>query len=104
VQRFKTKVRTLLIPANIDPWPDVLGKLNSMLRGRSNYFSYGTRRYVCRGVDRYIYERARDFLVRRHKVAGRGFRRFSYKNLYKDGLLRLELERLQRNATPCALQ
>jgi RNA-directed DNA polymerase len=102
VQRFKTKVRTLLVPANIDPWPDVLDKLNSMLRGWSNYFSYGTRRYVCRGVDRYVYERARDFLVRRHKVAGRGSRRFSYKNLYKDGLLRLE--RLPRNATPCALQ
>jgi len=102
VQRFKTKVRTLLVPANIDPWPDVLDKLNSMLRGWSNYFSYGTRRYVCRGVDRYVYERARDFLVRRHKVAGRGSRRFSYESLYKDGLLRLE--RLPRNASPCALQ
>jgi len=102
VQRFKAKVRALLVPANIDPWPDVLDKLNSMLRGWSAYFSYGTRRYICRGVDRYVYERARDFLVRRHKVAGRGSRRFSYESLYKDGLLRLE--RLPRNASPCALQ
>jgi RNA-directed DNA polymerase len=102
VQRFKTKVRTLLVPANINPWPDVLDKLNSMLRGWSNYFSYGTRRYVCRGVDRYVYERARDFLVRRHKVAGRGSCRFSYESLYRDGLLRLE--RLSRNVSPCALQ
>ena len=43
----------------------------------SNYFCHGTRRSAFRGVDRYVYERVRDFLARRHKVAGRGTRRFS---------------------------
>ena len=55
--------------------------LNRSLRGWSNYFSYGTRRSVFRGVDRYVYERVRDFLGR-HKVAGRGTSRFSCEVVY----------------------
>src|ERR1700730_836998 len=64
---------------------------NRSLLGWSNYFSYGTRRSAYRGVDRYVYERVRDFLARRHKVAGRGTRRFSCEVVYGElGLLRLE--------------
>src|ERR1700687_5876565 len=71
------------------------------VRGWSNYFCYGTRRSVFRGVDRYVYERTRDFLARRHKVAGRGTRRFSYDVVYGErGLLRLE--RLPLTASLCA--
>ncbi len=102
MQRFKTKIGNLLVPANTDPWPAVLGELNSALRGWSNYFSHGTRRAAYRAVDRYVYERVRDFLARRHKVAGRGTRRFSCEAAYKLGLLRLE--RLPLNAPPCASQ
>ena len=102
IKRFKTKIGNLLVPANTEPWPEVLDKLNSMLRGWSNYFCYGTRRRQQRGVDRYVYERVRDFLVRRHKVAGRGTRRFSCEAVYRNGLIRLE--RLPLNAPPCALQ
>jgi len=102
VKRFKTKIGNLLTPANTDPWPDVLDQLNSMLRGWSNYFCHGTRRAAYRAVDRYVYERVRDFLARRHKVAGRGTRRFSCEIVYKRGLLRLE--RLPLNAPPCASQ
>jgi RNA-directed DNA polymerase len=91
VQRFKTKVGDLLVPGNNDPWPEVCDTLNSSLSGWSNYFCYGTRRSAFRGVDRYVYERVRDFLARRHKVAGRGTRRFSYGIVYGElGLLRLE--------------
>jgi len=54
-------------------------------------FCYGTRRSAFRGVDRYVYERARNFLARRHKVAGRGTRKFSCDVVYGEhGLLRLE--------------
>jgi RNA-directed DNA polymerase len=102
MQRFKTKIGNLLVPANTDPWPEVLDELNSALRGWSNYFSHGTRRAAYRAVDRYVYERVRDFLARRHKVAGRGTRRFSCETVYKLGLLRLE--RLPLNAPPCASQ
>ena len=97
MQRFKTKVGNLLVPGNNDPWPEVRDTLNRSLSGWSNYFCYGTRRSAFRGVDRYVYERVRDFLARRHKVAGRGTRRFSTEIVYGElGLLRLE--RLPLNA------
>jgi RNA-directed DNA polymerase len=91
VQRLKTTVGSLLVPGNIAPWQEVRDKLNRFLRGWSNYFCYGTRRSAFRSVDRYTYERVRDFLARRHKVAGRGTRRFSCEVVYEElGLLRLE--------------
>src|SRR5947208_1724011 len=77
MQRFKTKVGNLLVPGNHDPWPEVRDTLNSSLLGWSNYFCHGTRRSAFRSVDRYVYERVRDLLARRHKVAGRGTQRFS---------------------------
>jgi hypothetical protein len=59
------------------------------LRGWSNYFCYGTRRSAFRSIDGYAYERVRDFLARRHKVVGRGTRRFSSEVVYGElGLLR----------------
>src|SRR5438445_2981547 len=101
VRRLKTTVGNLLVPGNNDPWWEVRDTLNRPLRGWSNYFSYGTRRSVFRGVDRFVYERVRDFLARRHKVAGRGTRRFSCEVVYGErGLLRLE--RLPFNAPSCA--
>ena len=101
VQRLKATVANLLTPGHTEPWEEVRDTLNRSLRGWSNYFCYGTRRRQQRAVDRYVYERVRDFLVRRHKVAGRGTRRFSCETVYKSGLLRLE--RLPLNAPPCAL-
>jgi len=103
VQRLKTKVGNLLGSGNNEPWVEVRDTLNRSLRGWSNYFSYGTRRSVSRGVDRYVYERVRDFLARRHKVAGRGTHRFSCETVYgKLGLLRLE--RLPQTAPTWALR
>jgi RNA-directed DNA polymerase len=101
VQRLKAKVRDELVPGNNEPWWEVRDTLNRSLRGWSSYFSYGTRRAAFRGVDRYVYERVRDFLARRHKVAGRGTRRFSCEVIYGErGLLRLE--RLPFAAPSCA--
>jgi len=98
IQRFKMKVRRLLAPSNNDPWHEVRDILNRSLLGWSNYFSFGTRSSAVRAVDHYVYERVRDFLARRHKVAGRGTRRFSLEVVYgESGLLRLE--RLPRVAT-----
>jgi RNA-directed DNA polymerase len=101
MQRLKAKVRDLLVSGNHDPWEDIRDPLNRALRGWSNYFSYGTRRSAFRGIDRYVYERVRDFLARRHKVAGRGTKRFSCEVVYGAlGLLRLE--RLPLAAPSCA--
>jgi len=103
VQRLKTTVGNLLVPGNNAPWQEVRDTLNRSLRGWSNYFCYGTRRSAFRSVDRYTYERVRDFLARRHKVPGRGTRRFSYDTVYGElGLLRLE--RLPLAAASCALR
>jgi RNA-directed DNA polymerase len=100
MQRFKTKVGNLLVPGNNDPWPEVCDTLNKSLLGWSNYFCHGTRRSAFRAVDRYVYERVRDFLARRHKVAGRGTRRFSFEVVYGErGLLRLERLPLTDSAT-----
>lgn len=101
MQRLKTKVANLLVPANNDPWPELRDTLNRSLLGWSNYFCVGTRRSAFSGIDRYVYERVRDFLARRHKVARRGTKRFSCEVVYGErGLLRLE--RLPLNAPPCA--
>ena len=91
VQRLKTKVSNLLVFGNNDPWPEVCDALNRSLLGWSNYFCLGTRRSAFRSIDRHLYERVRDFLARRHKVAGRGTHRFSCDVVYGElGLLRLE--------------
>ena len=103
MQRLKTKVGDMLVPSNNDPWPEVRDSLNSLLAGWSNYFCYGTRRSVFRGVDRYVYERVRDFLARRHKIPGRGTRRFSFDVIYGEHRL-LRLERLPLSTASCALR
>jgi hypothetical protein len=99
--RHVLRLIKLWLPGNNDPWPEVRDTPNRSLLGWSNYFCHGTRRSAFRGVDRYVYERVRDFLARRHKVAGRGTRRFSLDVIYGErGLLRLE--RLPLTAPPCA--
>jgi RNA-directed DNA polymerase len=101
MQRFKTKVGDRLVPANVAPWEDVRDELNSMLLGWSHYFSYGATAGAYKHVDWHVYQRARDFLTRRHKVQGRGTARFSCDVVYGElGLIRLE--RLPRSCPPWA--
>jgi RNA-directed DNA polymerase len=97
VQRLKTKIGDLLVPSNIDPWPEVCDKLNRSLRGWSNYFGYGSRSKAYRSVDQYVFERTRRFLARRHKVQGRGNRRFTFDVIHRE-LGVLCLQRLPRAA------
>ena len=83
VQRIKAKIGELLVPGNKGAWPEVRDRLNRLLRGWSAYFSYGTRRVgVPRAVDHHVYDRVRHFLVRRHKVQGRGTRQFSHDTVF----------------------
>ena len=101
VRRLKMNVRRLLASGNHAPWDEVCEELNRVLYGWSNYFGYGTRSQMFRAVDHFVYELVRDFLARRHKVAGRGTRRFSLEVVYGNlGLTRLE--RLPCRAPPCA--
>jgi RNA-directed DNA polymerase len=103
VQRLKTRIGDLLVPSNIDPWPEVCDKLNRSLRGWSNYFGYGSRSKAYRSVDQYVFERLRRFLARRHKVQGRGNRRFTFDVIHRE-LGVLCLQRLPRAVPSRALR
>ena len=76
VKQLKGKVRNLLIPCEKGPWPDVRDRLNALLRGWCQYYNYGWTQPVYRGVERNLYNRARNFLVQRHKMHSRGISRF----------------------------
>ena len=102
VARLKRKVSELLVPGNQAPWSEVRGQLNRYLHGWSSYFNYGTRLMAYRAVDNHVYERVRNFLVRRHKVSARGTKRFSDAVVFHDrGVLRLR--GVQLGVPPCAL-
>jgi RNA-directed DNA polymerase len=90
VQRCKIKIGDLLTSGNKAPWPKVRDQLNRLLRGWSTYFSYGTRLQAYRAIDNHVYDRARSFLVKRHKVKGHGSQVFSDDRIFVElGVLRL---------------
>jgi RNA-directed DNA polymerase len=100
VKRAKTKVDDVLVPGNMQPWPEVRTQLNSLLRGWSAYFSYGTRSRVYRAIDHYVCERVRHFLGRRHKVPGRGTQCFPSDLIFgKLGVVALDYRRAPYNET-----
>ena len=82
VGRVKEKIRQVLQPGNHDPWPDVAHRLNRILRGWANYFSYGHGYGAYRAMNRYVEERTRHFLRRRHKVLSRGIRRYPAQRIF----------------------
>jgi RNA-directed DNA polymerase len=90
VLRLKQRVGEILVPGNQAPWAEVRSQLNSLLRGWSAYFGYGTRLIAYRAVDHHVYHSVRRFLVRRHKVQSQGTRRFSDEVVHGEfGVLRL---------------
>jgi len=90
VQRLKTKIGELMASGNKEPWPKVRNHLNKLLQGWSGYFGYGTRLPAYRAIDNYVWDRTSHFLVRRHKVKGRGTKRFSDDIVFGElGVLRL---------------
>jgi RNA-directed DNA polymerase len=90
VSRLRQKVGDVLVRQNIAPWTEVRDRLNRILRGWSNYFSYATRLMAYRAVDNYVYESVRSFLRRRHKVSSRGTAQFSDAAIFGQlGVLRL---------------
>jgi len=103
VQQLKDKVGKLLVPDNTDPWPEVRDDLNRSLRGWATYFNLGSPVVAFRSVDHYVRECVRAFLARRHKVAGRGTRRFTWDVIHQDRGV-LCLERLPRPAPLWASQ
>ena len=78
------------MPGNNEPWPEVRDTLNSSA-GLVELLLPRDAAAGIPSVDHYVYERVRDFLVRRHKVAGRGNRGSRSMCVYGElGVLRLE--------------
>jgi len=82
LKRVKAKVRRLLRPQEKGAWPEVRDHLNALLRGWSQYYSYGWTQPAYRGVERNVYNRVRRFLVQRHKMRSRGIRRFPSERVF----------------------
>lgn len=100
VQRLKEKVRAVLRAGIVSPWEEVRDPLNRVLRGWSSYFCYGTRTLAYRAVDSFVLTAVQSFLRRRHKVPGRGTRRFPHTLVFGElGVLRLRTVQLGRPAT-----
>lgn len=77
VKRFRQSLRLGLRPGNQSRAEEVVAQVNRRLVGWANYFCVGTLSGVYRALDEYTCMLLRSFLARRHKVSGRGTRRFS---------------------------
>lgn len=75
---------------------ELVGRLNRKLRGWSNYFKLGPVSPAYRAVDRYVTNRLRRWLCKKHKVPGRGTSRYPNEYLY-DELRLVRLSTLTRN-------
>jgi RNA-directed DNA polymerase len=82
VQRLKDKVGEILVPGNKGPWEEVGGTLNRLLRGWCGYFSPGTHYVTDRVLEAHLYDRVRNFLVRRHKMPPRSIGPFSMEAVF----------------------
>jgi RNA-directed DNA polymerase len=71
VQRLKDKVSAILVPGNMGRWDDVRVQLTRLMRGWCGYFSPGSHYVTDRAIEAHIYDRVRNFLVRRHKIPTR---------------------------------
>lgn len=90
VQRIYQAIRDFLHRGNDLSVEDVVYRVNSRLEGWAFYYSYGTVSRAYKKLDRLVADRLRAWLCDRHKVSGRGTRRFSDQVLYDEyGLVRL---------------
>lgn len=103
VQRVKLRVRQILRPGNMGRWQLVRNRINRVLVGWSNYFSYGTRLMAYRAVDQYVGENVRHFLTRRQKVSSRGTRIYPQERVHGE-LGVIPLRRVHLGAPPCAVR
>ena len=103
VRRQVGSLREIVAGHTGAPQVALIRRLNPVIRGWSNYFCYGTRGEAFRSIDHYVTERVRAFLARRHKVQGRGNRRFTFDVIHGERGV-LGLERLPRAAPSWALR
>jgi RNA-directed DNA polymerase len=98
-KRLKEKVNTLLHRGNPMPWPELRDRLNRLLQGWAEYFSFGWTGRSHQAVRSHVAHRVRRFLCRRHKLRIGGTGRFGWEEVHGErgvlDLLHLQ-KRLQR--------
>ena len=92
IQRLSRGVSEMLQRREKRPWPQVLERLNAMLQGWRNYFSYGTISRAYQIGNNHVERRVRQFLRQRHRHSTKGTRRFSSQEIFG----RLGVQRLAR--------
>jgi RNA-directed DNA polymerase len=90
VQRLKDKVGAMLVPGNVGCWEEVRNRLNRLLRGWGGYFSPGSHYAADSVIEAHVYDRVRNFLVRRHKMRPRSIGPFTMTAVFGQlGVLRM---------------
>jgi RNA-directed DNA polymerase len=94
-KRLKEKINTLLYRGNPTPWPELRVRLNRLLRGWTEYFSFGHTNQAYSAIHWHVGVRVRRFLCRRHKLRVGGTARFGFGEVYGEmGVLDLYQRRL----------
>jgi RNA-directed DNA polymerase len=97
-RRVKEKINALLFRGNPTPWPELRLRLNRLLVGWAEYFSFGWTGKAYQAVRWHVGIRARLFLRRRHKLP-RGTGRFGFEEIYGEAGV-VDLQRLRRSRSP----
>ena len=96
-RRLKEKINALLFRGNPAPWPELQARLNRLLSGWAEYFSFGHTGQADEAIGWHVRARVRRFLCRRHKLRVRGTSRFGYVEVHeKMGVVDLHRRRLRR--------
>jgi len=81
--RLRDRIRELTGPGtSIQSDEELVGSVNRVLRGWGAYFCYGTLSKAYRAVDAHVRGCVRHWLTRKHKMPGRGTRRYPDERLY----------------------
>ena len=97
-KRLKEKVNALLYRGNPTPWPELRDRLNRLISGWANYFSFGYTGEADQAVRWQIAGRVRRLLRRRHKLP-RDTGRFGFGEVY-GALGVVDIHRLRRSRSP----
>src|ERR1700712_1278246 len=81
-KRLKEKINTLLHRGNPTPWPELQTRLNRLLSGWAEYFSFGFTGQADDAIEWHVRGRVRRFLCRRHKLRVSGTSRFGYAEIH----------------------
>lgn len=94
IKRLKRKVSRWLSRRNPLPWEVIVTRLNQVLDGWANYFSYGTLSLAYRAVDNHVYERASALLAERHRTTSSRSKRWTAQRVFGEmGVTRVSARR-----------